>query len=331
MRTSLLLLPLLVACQTSEGGPAINPFDALAGALTPTPNPVPHESATMSHRGAAFAEVSGLEMASKDAAWAGMGDMTCRLMTISGTVVTDVDTQPFSDETVTDVSDDGMVITLTDDYVGLLGPTGDDQGGLYIPGVRDARTTDDGDIVTVSEDPDRGCLVNTGIENGSLVSVPGMACEGSEHVAVDRDDGDVYVGTNEGVVKVDPEGKTEVLVNGDLVAWGRADGMLFTADTGSNQVRGHEADGTLLWTSKVGGTVTQLETVDGHSGVFALVDLDGRGAQLWWLHAVSGDPEQHLLVRTPVDRLAVSPDGSAIGIASRGQVDFFDVDVLLGE
>lgn len=315
----LVLLPLLMACAEGE---YVDPLTAFGEALIPTPSAVPYESDTLSHRSALFAEAEGLEMPNDNNAWIGMAEMTCRVQVMSGGIDADIDVQPEQTETVTDASAGG-VVTLTPNTIQMIDHTGTPTETLFVPGVVDARTTADYNIVSLISEG-ANCSVVRSSDRDAKTSLTG-ACDGGAGFAIDRIRGTAFVATTEGVMRLDEGAEPALVTDGDIVSWDRTSQALYVGTDGSNTIRALDADGEELWLTKVGGPVVQIESI-ADAGAYVLVDLDGRGAQIWWLDPATGAPEQLMLVRTPVDALAVSPEGDRIGIATQGQIDFFDVN-----
>lgn len=314
------LLPLLAAC-----GPQLmwEPTDQELelAALDPQPITVPHESDSMSHRSAAFADLKGLEFTRTTLSWAGMSSMACKLFSRSAVFDLDVDPNPTDDDTVVD-ADDGVVVTTSINAVGLIENDGDKVSIIPVPGVLDARISDRG-LVTLSLDEDELCVINFGTGDEAITSkIPGDACMGG--FAVDPATSTSFVSTPEGVLRIDPGSVSFVDAAAEVLAWDPVGEQLYAAER-HDVVRAYGEDGSLHWESKVAGMILEIATLDQTAGSYVLT-TDGHTSTIWSLDADTGATSIEMTVDRIVTDIAVAPQGDMIGIVTQGQVDFFDIE-----
>ncbi|HMV68812.1 MAG TPA: hypothetical protein PKA64_18310 [Myxococcota bacterium] len=250
-------------------------------------------------------------------AYVGMSTMVCQVLWRSGMISADYNPDANETEVVTDYDED-VVLSVTPRGYQVLTPDIGDTQHFRRPGLVDARIGDRGPILVI-EDPG-SCTVDVGGRNP--VELPG-ACPTGGSFTVDADDMTAWSGSAGGVVEIDRDGARPFGATGDLVARDADHDILYVASTGGAEVRGYDRERNLLWTAPIDGAVRELRAIPARAMAALLVDR-AEGSAIVYVAADDGAVTEAGSVRTAVDHLTTSPDGSRLALALRGEVHFFD-------
>lgn len=285
----------------------------------------------VSHRGRVDMASRGIGLSSDGIeAQMGVWGTTCDLRTRSGMMGADYD-YPGTDDTVTDGTDDPSIgfatITVSDAGVHVTLP---DSGEMIDVGGRnalDGRLVEGGVVLLL--DRPTGCeaawLSHDRWEAGAVVELPAAACEPGTAISPDREDGELFVVVDDGVLVVDEGGWTKIPVVADFVAWDPWAGALYAARRGSRVVGAYEKDGTLRWEAEVRGVVRALDHLGEVASASVTLELDGGLGALVVLDGATGAERLDLDTPEPAKDLVPSDDGAVLGLVLADEVHFYDV------
>lgn len=256
----------------------------------------------------------------------GMNSVTCAVDPTWATVGTDYD-YPGNDDTVEGTNDTGVVVITGDDKVHLQHitdywtTTSDDYD---VPRVVTTVPTDTGAVAVAGSTS--SCTVNWVGGTVATAHLKPEACGNYTDVGADPTTGTAYVGTTVGVFSVDPEGGTQITEAGvDIVQFDAATGLLYTAVTGSDEVTAIDEAGNEVWTSFVGGSITDITDMGTQAQAAVSMGLpDGTGAVVL-LDGFTGAPGSTLLLPSPADEITSNDSGSEVAVIDDERVGFFTV------
>lgn len=256
----------------------------------------------------------------RDEVISGIYGQSCGIDPDNGDIGSDYDLDWNDVDTVVDEGNGNTVIVAT--QAGVHG--WDIESGSAVtwelPGALDAASTPEG-VIALSQ-PGFDCVVNWRKDFAwTQVIIPGKRCDGPVGFDVDPDDGEAWVGTPDGLDKVDVEGnRTPVDPDGDLVAWDAIAKVLYVGQYGGTTLHGVEKDGTVRWTVDVGGRMAALKAVDG----MAYVSIDtGDGGGIRTVDGLTGKVGGDLRLPRVATRLDASPDGTRMVLGFGTHSAFF--------
>lgn len=285
----------------------------------------------VSHRGKVDVQSRGVGL-SRDGVVAqiGMWGTTCDVRTRSGMLGADHDF-PGTEETVVDGGDDPSLgfatVTVSEAGVHLTFPDDGTTVDVMGPSAIDGRLVPGGVVLRL--DRPSGCEV-AWVPHGSwgpdaVVAVPDEACDPDTSVSPDRDEGELFVVTDDGVLVVDGSGWSLIPVVADLVAWDPWAGALYAARRGGEVVAAYEKDGALRWEAPVRGRVRALDHLGEHAAASVMLELPGGLGALVVLDGATGGERLDLDTPSAASDLVPSDDGSVLGLVLADEVHFYDV------
>jgi len=254
---------------------------------------------------------------------------TCFIDPKSGWMGTERDYPGYQDE-VDDIgrffgTDTILVTSGRGLHLGPADPSSYDLGGDYVvEGVVEAALAGE-DIGVVAWQGDR-CVAGWVVANDA-VDIDDSACA-SEHLAIDPELADLYVGTDAGIVRVPylsegavTDGSAVVDAEADLVVFDGFTGLLYTAEKGGTWVRAIDGAGNAVWTTDLGSPVIAVDDLGWREGAAALVHAGGVD-QVFTLDAWTG--EATLADETPegATGLVTSRNGRHFALVGDSQVAF---------
>lgn len=246
---------------------------------------------------------------------AGMMGTNCPFETERGTVTGDY-SLPDEGEKVVDSGDligvHTVLLTLGDD-AHLL----DKSSGSYrhetlnFPGLQDARLVDGGMVALQSVAA--GCSLSWS-DSGDILDVPCGSLETEPRSGV------AAIAADDTVHLYDRLGEMSAF-DGRLVALDPVGGHAYVGD--SNQIRGVDVDGSVLWERQLSGEVLALTEAGASSAAAVFVGHDDGTGSLVYLDGETG--ATRAVVGTPglADDLEVSADGSTVAIVRERQAHFY--------
>ncbi len=299
------------------------------------------ERVALEHRSEVEAQTRGVALSPDGVVGqAGMWDTTCDFQTASGALRADYD-YPGSDEQVEDGTDVDVVgfTTLTLSIAGahLTLPVDDASGpvsrnhaqhDLPHPDVRHGRLVRGGVVLIASDD--RGCVAewfeHKAHDPTRVVVLPDSACQPQSDVAVDREERDVFVVTDDGVAWATEHGVHVIPgVEGDLLAWDPWSNALYVSDRGAREVVAVERDGSERWRVELGGRVVALDHLGEFAAASASIEPNAGSGKFVVLDGQDGSRRSEVETPEAVDDIVVSDDGTVLGLVLADAVHFYDV------
>lgn len=199
---------------------------------------------------------------------AGMSGLTCQLDMAFGGTGTDLNIDPGDEQVVDGNGQIVLIATLRDHYQVVNFPSGNFGDDWSVPTGGVSRLTDGGHVDVALEHG--SCDVSFHGDVQGTVALPEAYCTNGGDVAVSAD-GTVWVGADETIARVTPDGYVEVPVGGQTLAVDSLTGAVLVTSVGSSVVTGLLADGSVAWRNDAGGVVAGMNARDGQ----AVVVLDG--------------------------------------------------------
>ncbi len=278
-------------------------------------------------------DASGVEFVAEDVAQVGMSGTTCDVTIEDGAIGTDYD-YPGDNDRVVDSGPDPVtgsdVVVVTSDKGVHIQEGSDFWGATSIDydvpaGVVDATLTDDA-VVVLTEDCEVGFVHG---DDPTGVGVMPEFCEGTTEITANPETGDAWIGSENGLVLVDPKGDAELVdeAPSEIVAWDAESDCLYTAARGSDTVYALEADGSIRWVSDVRGEV--LDIAEGDNGGRAIVAIaSGMGGEIVQLDGYTGLELGSKSVNTRPDAITTANGGRSLAVAGSNRVDFYNASML---
>ncbi len=267
-----------------------------------------------------------------DSGHAGMFETTCSFNAGNGDVTGDVDYGPDAEDVLDagDVGGEPVVLIQEPDAVHILTPGGEgwwdgggeEDPGVVVPGVVDARLLDEG-LVVVREN-EGACIVEwTETDSDSQIEIPDDPCAVRD-LAVDKVTGTAFVVTlDSGVVAVTAEGSQSLDVDGDLVAWDEAAQVLYVAIKGGNAVWALESAGFERWRVEVDGSIMALDDMGSRGAVSVMVERADRSGVVMGFDGFTGEEIFAFDTPTSSKDLIVSGNGDTIACVLASETHFF--------
>lgn len=262
------------------------------------------------------AEAQGFSMG-LDRATVFMNGMTCGLEVDSGTVFFDLELRDGEIQDGTDDEGIRLVSLLVAPPLVHLVPVESPLSGVdyLVRGVRQARSID-GDGFAALRVDDAGLCEVRWYDDGGLVGHQTLdasfVCEGDLDLEVDQSTGAAWVAGPSGVWSVTQTQARGLDVDGDLIAWDEAEGLLYVGARGQGTVTAFDMAGE-RWSLELDGTVTDVES-GGATGGLVIAHGVGYGAEVLRLDA-TGTELDRLTFDEPVLDIEVSHGGGMLGVA----------------
>lgn len=268
------------------------------------------------------AETAGVAMSDDGLdAFAAMAGTTCTIDANWGCPTDDEDL-PTEEEQVADhfghetlgVSSEG-VHTITD---GVWLPEAD----LAVTGVKTASLVEGGGNVAIGLGDD-GCFAEW--SDGDVVAVPDAACAEGARYSVDRHTGTMFVAGDGQMLAVERAVTRDLGVPGDLVAWDPVLELLYTAESGTRELRALTSAGAEEWSVTTSGDIASIAARGDRGEVLALVSRDDLGG----MERRDGETGRLLGSSAMPDddgHIAVSLNGIKIAVVRDDMVHFFALD-----
>lgn len=256
----------------------------------------------------------------------GMMGTTCAIDPMWATAGTDYD-YPGDDESVDGKTPGGVVVIRGDDKLHLqhnADPWTSSSDDYDVPNIQIAVPTADGAVAVAGTSS--SCTVQWYGDSRDSAHLKPDVCGSITDVGADPTTGTTYVGTTVGVYSVTPEGTDHVTEVGvDIVQFDDVTGLLYTAVAGGDEVVALDPSGAEVWTSFVGGSVTDLTDMGTQAQVAVSVSLpDGTGAVVL-LDGFTGAAGSTLLLPSPADEVTANDSGSELAVIDDDRVGFFSV------
>lgn len=255
---------------------------------------------------------------------AGMYGLTCQVQVADASIGNDYDF-PSDDETVVDggtLGDEPAVLVLSAVGAHLTFPNRgiDTAVDLYEnPAIVDGALFDGGVSVLLEDGTVQW------LDGDAITSVPATV-DASVFGMTVTPSGTVFVGTDAGVVSTDPSGESTTIGEAaDIVVWDQAAEVLYSAMAGSTVVSAIEADGTVRWTTDVGGEITSLDAMGPLAQAAVMVETNA-GGELLTVDGYTGEITSSLATPGAADSVEVSGNGRTMALALPGSVHFFNVN-----
>ena len=260
---------------------------------------------------------------------AGMYGMSCAFDVSSGEIGADYDPSDDSEDVQDVFGDITVVVDTSAVYMVTEGDEAFTEDGVVpLTDVREGRLWDGG--LAALRDTSNGCQVQwVDLDAGgddAVVTLDDTTCHSDLGLAIGRDDGAVWIGTEDSVVVVTPDGQTaDADGAGQLIAWDEAAAALYVAPWGGTAVDALEADGAPRWKVDVGGKITAVSAL-GDRGAAAIMVEDGAEGRLVILDGWTGEITAETGdVEAPVVDLAASGDGTVMALVRPNNVTFLTV------
>jgi hypothetical protein len=286
------------------------------------------ETDTFEHRSELYIQARGLALYEDgESGSAGMWETTCEFDTERGETTTDIDAPGEKDE-ILDASSTSLdqpailIATPAGTYLGFPEQV-DEPHELRVTDVIDANFVDQG-IVTLANPG--SCQVHWGdSDTVTTIAIPEDYCE-APGVGIDSDfsSGLVVISTDDDGAIVTPEQVITIEGLGDLVAWDHYTQTIYAAHSGTSQVRGHGADGGLLWETEVEGAVVSLDDMGPRQAAMVMIGEDDGSGIMAILDGYTGE----LVSSTPTPssaKIQVSDNGKVLAAILPDIVHFYDI------
>jgi hypothetical protein len=264
----------------------------------------------------------------------GMVGTTCAVDTEWATLSTDYD-YPGDDDTVEDVGEQGgnvVVLVASDEGVHIQkddGFWGADTDNYPVPDVQQGLLLDEGVVVLAGDHEDCG-VEWVGTTNPGRTDLSPDICAGSPGLGADPTLGHAFVGYNGGVSLVTPSSSVVVSEEpSELVEWDSYAEVLYAAEIGGTTVRGVEADGTLRWTTEVGGAVLALDDMGVRASAVVTVQYELGNGGVVVIDGFTGEIDNSFQTPGPADEVKTANDGRTLALADDEQVHFYGVQSWL--
>jgi len=258
---------------------------------------------------------------------AGMMSSNCPFETDFGLVTGDYDL-PDDDEEVQDVGSHvlgsnsillvqpGSLHVLnkeTGDYTTESHPVDDAVAGRFF-----------GKGIVALIDGDDGCGVDWIDDDGDVVSTVTDNCSPSAF-DVDPLSGTTYVGGDDSIEIVTPEGTVDAEVGGDLVAWDSSAEVTYVATLDGDVVEAIEPDGGLRWSTAVDGLVKVLVPAGGKGAAAVMLEKPDGSGLLVYLDGWTGEVMTELETPSAALGLSVAGNGGTIAMILADETHFYGV------
>lgn len=266
--------------------------------------------------GGAWASTTGTAPG-EASAWLGMGYVVCEAEYTTGYFTNDTSPEDGSESDVTDFDDD-TVIAMSNSSVTWIDRFSARTQTERVPRVRQAKLYNGGLITLQSDRDDLTCTADDG---DARWVVP---FEGCRHPAASdvTPEGEVWVVTDDGTTQSSPEGEVEHPAQGDRIAIDPERKVIYVARSAPGELDAWTPEGTLLWTTSLGGSILDLQANVARGSVSALIIGVGSERQLVELAWDTGARTDLLSTDTRVSSFAISPSGDWFSVADDGQVYF---------
>jgi hypothetical protein len=194
---------------------------------------------------------------------------------------------------------------------------------IPVVGLRTANLTLDGGHVLLGGDTS-DCWIRR--DDGSIGAVPGEVCADDARHTVDRATGTMFVASGGLLFKLAKGEAKELSEPGDLVAWDSSLHLLYTADSGTENLRALDPDGVIVWEADTKGPIRDIAARGDRGEVLVLMRReDGLGG----MERRDGETGRLLGRSTlPTDdgTLTTSLNGVRIAVIRSDEVHFFALE-----
>lgn len=230
------------------------------------------------------AETHGLQIPDgRDWSAAGMSGLTCQFNILEGSTGTDLDVDE-SDDQLVDGIGDMVLVQNGDDYQIVAFPGGDFGDGWTVPTGGVSRLVDGGHVDLAYRRDD--CLIAFHDGTEAAWIVPDAYCNDGGGMVIGSDN-TVWLGADETIARVTPDGYVELPIGGQLLAADRASGGVLAGAPGASEIAGLRPDGSLAWRTDVGGPVAGFN-VHGHLAVASIAGSTDAASEIVMINPNTG-------------------------------------------
>lgn len=194
--------------------------------------------------------------------------------------------------------------------------------------LRAAAWRDDG-LVTLEQRTLGGCTLvwhSPDLVDQQTLEMPERACAPGALLRVDRQSGDAFVVTLDGVWGAQDDGEvTEWADGGDLARFDPAIGAVVIATRRDTELHAWSMAGEELWYVDLGEPIVDFDDL-GLAGALAVVSSSGQGGRVALLDTLAGAPITAETLPLPPTRVRGAESGGRIVIGFDGEMHVFDVD-----